>query len=152
MINEKIRKGNRKSVFLVIYFIKNKKIEYLILRRKLHWIGWEFPKGGINFFESEKHAVKRELNEETGLTAVKIKRFENSEKYKYKKKFLDRPGIIGQKYQLYAVEVCKKNVKIDKIEHSAYIWADFKKTLEKLKWPNQKKCLKIVDKWLKGKT
>ena len=102
MINEKIRKGYRKSVFLVIYFIKNKKIEYLILRRKLHWIGWEFPKGGINFFESEKHAVKRELNEETGLTAVKIKRFENSEKYKYKKKFLDRPGIIGQKYQLYA--------------------------------------------------
>ena len=37
----------RKSVFIVVYRKTEKGILYLILKRKLHWVGWEFPKGGI---------------------------------------------------------------------------------------------------------
>ena len=151
MADKKIKEVYRKSVFLVVYSVKNKKVEYLILKRKLHWKGWEFPKGGVNTPEFERHAVKRELYEETGLKTVKIRQFKNSGKYKYEKRFLDRPGIAGQKYRLYAAEVPQKNIKIDEIEHSDYMWVDFKKALKKIKWPNQKKCLKIVDKWLKEK-
>ena len=41
----------RKIVFIVTYAKLKDKIYYLILKRKLHWKGWEFVKGGIDFPE-----------------------------------------------------------------------------------------------------
>jgi len=39
----------RKAVFVVVYreTKTGKDRKYLILKRKLHWKGWEFPKGGL---------------------------------------------------------------------------------------------------------
>ena len=143
----------RQAVFAVTYTKVKGKIYYLLLKRKLHWKGWEFPKGRLlsqrKFFESKKQTVKREIKEETGLIPVKIKKFNISGKFKYNKKFPDRKGFIGQTYSLYAVEVEKKKITLDKLEHSDYKWLDFEKAIKKLTWSNQKKCLKIVDKELK---
>lgn len=139
----------RKAVFITVHSKTKKGIEYLILKRKLHWRGWEFPKGGINFLESKKRTVKRELKEETGLKPVSIKKLNFSGKYKYNKSFPDRKGFIGQTYTLYSAEVKKQRIKIGKIEHSDYKWVGFKEAIKKLTWTNQKKCLKIVDKKLR---
>ena len=65
----------RKAVFVVTYRKEKDKIKYLILKRKLHWKGWEFPKGGVNKDESLLHAVKREIKEETGQSAFNIKKY-----------------------------------------------------------------------------
>ena len=59
----------RKGVFIVVYTNDKGKIKYLLLKRKLHWKGWEFPKGGIKKGEGILKAVKRELKEEAGLAA-----------------------------------------------------------------------------------
>lgn len=139
----------RKAVFVVAYAKVKNKIYYLILKRKLHWKGWEFPKGGINFFERKKIAVRREIKEETGLDILKIKKFNINGKYEYDKEYSDRKGIIGQTFSLYAVEVKKGKVKIDGKEHSDYKWLEFGKAIKKLTWPNQKKCMRIVNDWLK---
>ena len=141
----------RKGVFIIVYFKSKQNIEYLILNRKLHWKGWEFPKGKIERFETKKIAVKRELKEETGLSPIKIKSFKEKGKYKYKKILADRPEYIGQTYSLFAVEVKKGKIKIDKREHLDYKWVDFKNALEKLTFSNQQKCLRIVNLWLNGK-
>lgn len=138
----------RKAVFVVVYTIKDKKIKYLILKRKLHWKGWEFPKGGINFFEIQKYAVRREVKEETGLKILKIKKFNVYGKYDYNKEYPDRKGFVGQDFLLYAAEVEKNKVLIDKREHSDYKWVSFKDAEKKLTWNNQKKCLKIVNIYL----
>ncbi len=138
----------RHAIFAVVYSIKNKKIEYLILKRKKHWIGWEFTKGGIDLFETRKMAVRREVREETGQKILKIKRFHVGGLYKYKNKLKDRPGVIGQTYHLFAVEVKKGKVKIDKNEHSEFKWTNFNEAEKKLTWENQKKCLRIVNEWL----
>ncbi len=144
-------KKYRKAVFIVTYAIEKNKIYYLLLKRKLHWKGWEFPKGGLEKSEGIINAVKRELKEETGLNSLKIKKFDFSGKYKYDKKYPNRPEILGQSYSLYSAEVKKKEVKIDQREHSNYKWLEFDKAVEKLTWPNQKKSLKIVDDWVKIK-
>ncbi len=65
---------HRKGIFLVTYSKENGKTKYLILKRKLHWKGWEFPKGGIEPGESIKKTIKRELKEETGLKPLMIKK------------------------------------------------------------------------------
>jgi 8-oxo-dGTP pyrophosphatase MutT (NUDIX family) len=138
----------RKGIFIVTYAKSKNKIFYLILKRKLHWKGWEFPKGGKEKFEFTKTAVKREIKEETGLSPIKIKKFKTKGKYKYKKNLKDRPEIIGQTYTLYSAQIQKKKIKFDKKEHSDHKWVDFKTAKRKLTWPNQKKCLKEVNDYL----
>ncbi len=138
----------RRGIFLVVYSKENKRASYLILKRKLHWKGWEFPKGGIERNESVKKMIIRELKEETGKKALKIKKFNEMGKYKYKKLLKDRPGIMGQNYALYAVEIKFGKIKLDKIEHSGYKWLEFEDAEKRLTWPNQKKSLRIVNSWL----
>ena len=142
----------RKAVFIVTYARTKKGFDYLVLKRKLHWKGWEFPKGAINFLETKKKAVKRELKDETGLLPLRIKKFNFSGKYNYPKILPDRPGFRGQSFSLYATEVKKLKVKPDNYEHDNYKWVNYQKALQMLKWPNQRKSLKIVNKWLKEKS
>lgn len=138
----------RRAVFIVTYARAMEGIEYLILKRKLHWNGWEFPKGKIEKNEKMIETARREAYEETGLKIIKIKKFNFHGKYLYNKKLADRPGLIGQTFSLFAGEVKKGKIKLDKIEHSNYEWVDFKKAMRKLTWENQKKCLKIVNDFL----
>lgn len=139
----------RRAVFIVTYARFGKEIKYLLLKRKLHWIGWEFPKGGVNLFEFRKNAVRRELKEETGLVPVAINSFNEKGFYKYDKKYSDRKGFDGQSYKLYSAEVnFSKKIKLEKREHSDFKWVEFDEAIRKLKWKNQKKCLKIVNDWI----
>ena len=138
----------RKSVFIVTYHKSENKIFYLILKRKLHWNGWEFPKGGIEEKENPFEAVQRELKEETGAVPLKIKKFNFRGKYKYKKLVLDREGIIGQSFSLYAAEIKKQKIKFDEKEHTDFRWLAFEEAMKILTHQNQKKSLKIVNNWL----
>jgi|TARA_Y100000310_G_C20658000_1_gene803048 8-oxo-dGTP pyrophosphatase MutT (NUDIX family) len=138
----------RQAVFMVAYAKTEEGLKYLILKRKSRWRGWEFPKGGINFNETKEKTVIREILEETGKKALKIKKFKVFGKYEYKKKFPERKDFIGQEYSLYSVKIKYGNIKIDENEHSSYVWLDFGKAKKRLTFPNQKKCLKIVNDWL----
>ena len=51
----------RKAVFVVGYAKTQKGIEYILLKRKLHWKGWEFPKGKIDEGENKLETARREL-------------------------------------------------------------------------------------------
>jgi 8-oxo-dGTP pyrophosphatase MutT (NUDIX family) len=141
----------RRAVFVVTYSKEEENIEYLILKRKKHWIGWEFPKGGIERFETKRQTAKREIKEETGLKMIKLKKFHIKGYYNYDRELKDRPGKIGQNYHLFAAQVEKGKVSFDKKEHSGFKWMSYNEAEKKLTWPNQKKCLKIVNAWLKYK-
>jgi len=141
----------RKAVFVVVYRrnTKTNNIEYLILKRKMHWRGFEFTKGGVDEGESDMQTAKRETFEETGNYPKKIKEFNVKGKYRYKKQLPDRNGIVGQTFHLFSAEISSKSrVKIDKREHSRYLWLSFDKATKKLTHRNQKKCLEIVNKSL----
>lgn len=135
----------RKAVFLVTYSKINEKIYYVLLKRKLHWRGWECPKGGVEKGEKMQEAVRREIKEETGLKIIKIKKWNYSKRYKYPKILEDRPGIIGQISTLFSVEVKKDKIIVDKREHYFGRWVKFKEAMEKLTWKDQKNCLKKVN-------
>ncbi len=145
----------RKAIFCVCYTITSKKeIKYLLLKRKLHWKGWEFPKGKIELYEilNRKNTALREVQEETGLVPKKktLKKYPIKGKYLYTKELKDRPGTIGQSYHLYSVEIpYSQKVKLDKKEHSSFKWCSFKQAIKLLTWKNQKDSLKIVNKNLK---
>ena len=138
----------RKGVFMVTYaFEKNKPI-YVIQERKKHWKGWEFPKGGIERFETKKHAVKREIKEETGFNAIKIKNHHKKGKWIYEKELKDRPGLVGQTWHLYSVRIRKGKLKTDEKEHLSQKWVSYKEAMKLLTYKDQKECLKIVNEWI----
>lgn len=142
----------RKSVFIVVYTREDNQIKYLVLKRKLHWKGWEFPKEGIEKNEKEEDAVRRGVREETGLNIKgQIKKLDMYGKYNYKKRYNDRPGFIGQSFSLYAVEVSRGKVKLDEHEHSTHEWLDFNDAIKRLTWKNQQRCLENVNSSLEYK-
>lgn len=136
--------GYRKAVFVIVYKKKEGRTLYLLLKRKWHWKGWEFPKGGIKEKENLFKAVKREIMEETGNRAFKIKKFDIRGRYKYRKNLTDRPGYAGQEWRLFSAQILGKKIKIDRQEHSAFCWREFDEAYKLIRFPNQKKCLKIV--------
>src|SRR3990167_9585236 len=138
----------RKSVFVVVYRKTPDGIKYLLLKRKLHWSGWEFPKGGINQEENLSEAVKRELKEETGQFSLNIQKHNFSGKYKYDKKVLGRQ-FIGQTFSLYSAELKDDKIQVDKREHLDYLWLSYSEAHKRLTYQNQKKSLEIVNGWLK---
>ena len=140
-------KKYRQAIFVIVYSIVNNKPQYLLLKRKLHWKGWEFPKGGKRFYETDSMTLKRELKEETGLKIISIKnKLKISEGYDYDKEYSDRKKFKGQKYKtLFIVEVEKEKPRLDKLEHSNYKWVDFKTATRILTWENQKRLLGKVN-------
>jgi len=141
----------RKAVFVLPYAKTGAGIEYLLLKRKLHWHGWEFAKGKIEKGETKPETARRELREETGHHALKIKKMGFSGRYFYHKKLPDRPNIIGQTFTLFSAEVKRKGkVTLDHKEHSGHRWVSFSQALKMLKWSDQRKSLKIVNTWLKN--
>ena len=146
----------RKAVFIVAYkktknLFGKEKIKYLVLKRHLHWKGWEFPKGGAENGEKDLEIIQRELFEEIGQRGFNIKSYNYSGRYKYKERLEDRKGFIGQTFKLFSAEVKDKKIKIDKREHTTYKWMSFKKAMKILTWKNQQKALEIVNKNLFGK-
>ncbi len=150
------RKRLRKGVFVVVHrkgiFFKNRK--YLLLKRKLHWEGWEFPKGGIEKGEKALEAAKREIKEETDfdVDVEDIKKYDCKGEYLYEKELKDRPGVIGQTYELFSVEFPRfaRAIKYDVREHTNFKWVSYKQAMKMLTWDNQKEALKLVEDSLKG--
>jgi 8-oxo-dGTP pyrophosphatase MutT (NUDIX family) len=141
----------RKGVFCVIYSVQNNKIQYLLLHRKLHWKGWEFVKGGRKLFESLRVTAKREVKEETGLKVKFLSKMNYKDKFNYDKKSQADWKARGFRFIVFVCLVEKGRVRIDKKEHDKYIWIAYNQALRLLKWSNQKKALKITNKWLKSK-
>lgn len=148
-------KSFRPAVFVVVYRFneKDSKPLYLILKRKKHWIGWEFVKGGIDKGESKLQTANREVKEEAGLNPMKntLRKYNYSGVYYYKKRLQDRPGLIGQTFTLFSAEVGNGTVKFDKKEHSRYKWLSYENAMKIISHRNQKKGLKIVNEWLMNK-
>ena len=143
-------KKYRKGVFCVVYALdKKQRLSYLLLHRKLHWKGWEFCKGGKRFFETYAGNARREVKEETGLSAINLKQFIYHNRFAYDKKTQQEKKLKGFDFLLFACQVKRSRVKICQREHDAYKWLSYNHAIKLLKWPNQKRYLKIVHKSLK---
>lgn len=138
----------RQAIFIVTFARTNKGIRYVLLKRKKHWTGWEFPKGGIDPGEDKYTTAYRETKEETGHKPERVLDFNIEGKYEYKKDLSDRPGVIGQTYHLFAAEIPKKKILFDESEHLQSQWMDYTSAKNKLTFRNQKDCLKVVNDWL----
>ena len=109
---------------------------------------WEFAKGHIEKGESEEQTVRREIQEETGITDITIiPGFKEYIKYFFrnnyalKKEDKNKAPWIFKLVVFYLVETRAQEVKISD-EHIGYAWLTYEDALKKLTFKNAKNLLK----------
>ena len=117
--------------------------EYLLLQNAGRW---DFPKGGIEKDESEVHTVRREVEEETGLTDLAIlPGFEEVVEYFYRRDSRNIHKTV--KYMLARTE--QGAVKIS-FEHQAYGWFHYQEALATASYDNSKKTLAAAESFIRA--
>jgi len=132
-----------KSCGAVIYLRKEEETKYLLLNYAAGH--WDFVKGNVEFNESEKETVLRELKEETAITdATFIKDFKENITYFYRRQCL----TVHKEVVFFIIETHMEKVELS-FEHVGYIWLDYKHAMEKLTFKNAKDVLQKVHEFLK---
>jgi len=136
-----------KSIGVVLFRINKEKIKYLLL----HYPGghWDFPKGHCEKNENDHETLRRELNEETGITDLKIipgfksqiRYFylaKNKEKEQRKKEGKDT--AIFKKVIYYLASTNTNQVYLS-AEHISFNWLNYDEASKKITYKNSRKVL-----------
>ncbi len=136
-----------KSVGAIVFRITHGKIEFLFMKyRNGHW---EFPRGKVEDDETEHETMQREIEEETGISQVRIMEgFREYTRFSYKahgQELIDRKKdksciYIHKKAVFYLVEAMDEDVVISH-EHQMFQWLDFENGFKKLTFKNAKNIL-----------
>ena len=99
---------------------------------------WDFPKGHVEQNETEIETALRELEEETGISKVKIiDNFRHSISYTFSRK----SESISKEVIFFLASTVETKVILSH-EHIDYAWLDFEEALVKLTYGNARKVLK----------
>jgi bis(5'-nucleosidyl)-tetraphosphatase len=114
--------------------------EFLLLHYGLGH--WDFVKGNIEKGEEEKETVRREIDEETGITRVSfLDGFRETIRYFYRWKGENIFKVV----LFYLVETRQKKVTLSD-EHVSCDWLSYRKALERLTFKNSRDVLKKAHK------
>jgi len=145
-----------KSIGAVVFRRENNQVRYLLLNHGRDY--WNFPKGHTETKETNEETLCREIEEETGLTDIKIlpsfKRrafyfYQAKDREKEERKVAGRALNIFKMVVFYLVEVQNQTVRVS-TEHTGFAWLDFVAALEKLKYTSSKNLLQKAQMELEG--
>jgi 8-oxo-dGTP pyrophosphatase MutT (NUDIX family) len=129
--DEEIQKlvcSNEKSCGTIIFLKQQEKIKILLIKNQRK-NNWSFPKGHIEFGETEEQTAIRETLEETGLRVKILSGFRETITY-----WLS--GKIKKTVVLFAATTDSDNVKIQRKEIKSYMWVDLENIESKLEHYN----------------
>jgi len=133
----------RKGVCAVVCRKRGSKAEFLLLHRVLHWNGWEFPKGGAKPKEAQLQTLRRELEEEIGVSEFlrinKIPAMQVFDDFIRLKKHVNQAFLV--EIPASAKIVVGKNIDA---EHSSFKWASKSAALKMLDFEDQKKVFRTA--------
>jgi 8-oxo-dGTP pyrophosphatase MutT (NUDIX family) len=105
---------------------------------------WEFPKGHIENKEDPQGAALREINEETGLSTIKLM---GNFKYVISYAFYKDGERIKKDVVYFIAETKKAEVKISN-EHTGFMWLGFNEAFQRLTHAQSKKLITEANAWI----
>ncbi len=140
-----------KSAGAIIFRKEKDSIYYLLLRyqsqgkRGLDY--WGFPKGHIEGKETEKDTAIREVEEETGITDLKLV---NDFKYFINYKFRKEGRVVFKTVTFFIAETNIKDVQVS-FEHIGYQWIKYSQAIKELSFVNDIAMLKKANRFITKK-
>jgi len=129
-----------------VVFVRNPNLNYLLLHyREGHW---GFVKGNVEFNETEKETVIRELEEETGIRDAK---FIDSFREKIKYIYVRNGQSVSKQVIFFLIEARTNKIRISS-EHSDFLWMPYMDAINRITFNNSRKVLKKAASFLKIKT
>ena len=136
-----------KTVGIIIFRREGQGISYLLLHHGGEY--WNFPKGRQEGLEKELDSAMRELEEETGITEIKIiDDFKDDYNYDFDTEI--KNGVkekIYHKAIFFLGEVIDDKVKISD-EHIDFGWFDFNTAVKRLFYQEGQDSLRRVNEFL----
>lgn len=130
-------------------------VQYLLLKRIQEKGGfWQPPCGGVEKEDKSLiDAAYREIKEETGIPKSKVIRvIENVYQFTMKNDYLTGKESAPLTEYVLGFEIEQgTEIKLDGniyIEHEEYVWVDFEKAIEMLKWDDNKNAFRAIHKIL----
>ncbi len=123
-----------RSCGAVVFRNINGEIRYLLIknRRSTHW---GFPKGHVEKGESFEQTAKREVLEETGIHIHIIPQFASKSEYTIQ-------GKVEKTVTIYLAKTSDTQTTIQREEIEDYIWLNFERAMETLRFINDRNILK----------
>lgn len=138
-----------RSVQVVVFSDGPNDRQYLLLRRVASHGGfWQSVTGSLEANETHREAAAREVMEETGISSHEndlielgvVNTFEIAPQWRARY----APGVTHNEEVCFALEVSQSDVRVDPIEHDAYLWASFETAMGMLYWNSTKKAFEAA--------
>ncbi len=133
----------------VVAMIVNKQGEVLLLNAAGRRTYWGLPQGGVEKRETLEKAVRREVQEETGLTKLRILAvFPNTFQYDWPKHYTQY-GYKGQRQSFFIIEYDgpRNSVRTNPLEHKGYRWVRLDNLIQASSAVHRKQYQVFLDKY-----
>ena len=145
-LNPIVRYKQPRSIQVVIFADGPRERHYLLLRRVASHGGfWQSVTGSLEADETHKQAAVREVLEETGIGSREeelidlgvINTFEIAPQWREKY----APGVTHNEEVCFALRVRECEVRVDPVEHDAFAWETYERTMQMIYWDSNKRAL-----------
>ncbi|MGN9161843.1 bis(5'-nucleosyl)-tetraphosphatase [Clostridium sulfidigenes] len=130
-----------KSCGAVVYKTSNKGIKYLLLKSIGLDSYWGFPKGHMEYSETEEETALREVFEECGLKVNLIDGFRATDKYNI-------DNFIEKEVVLFLGEADNSLIKIQVEEIEDYRWCNYEEAKSLLTYESGRRILSETNQFL----
>ncbi|MHA1198314.1 MAG: NUDIX hydrolase [Candidatus Heimdallarchaeaceae archaeon] len=161
------RKKNRNDFYFEVVLVHpyrfiNNKLEYLLIKRKTEGYNWQGVTGSLEKNETPVEGAIRELFEETGYTSASISNIRKlpDDFYNGKEEYgeiweghYDGDSYIKLNDEMIFVARVeeKKDPIIDPKEHTDWIWCEYERAYELIRWTLEKRLLRYINNMLINK-
>ena len=134
-----------RSAGIVLFRIRDRQREYLLLHYKAKTEYWGLPKGRMESGEKEEETALREVAEETGLEQIRlISGFKEKTSYFFvregKKIFKEVTWFLGEVLDTQDGKVSS--------EHDGLKWSSYEETLKMMRYEKDKSLVILAEKVL----
>jgi bis(5'-nucleosidyl)-tetraphosphatase len=130
-----------KSCDAVVYKTLNKEIQYLLLKSIGDQSYWGFPKGHMEYSETEEETALREVFEECGLKVKLVDGFRVTDKY-----IID--NLVEKEVVLFLGEADNSLTKIQAGEIEDFMWCNYEEAQNLLTFDSGRRILSDANKFL----